>query len=196
MKRSSLLLGSLPSLMLAFTASCATPASRPASPYRAQASSERRSTEAERLTRQAAALVGTDDAAAEALLCEALALDLYHGPAHNNLGVIFLKRGQHYEAAAEFEWAKKLLPGHPDPRMNLALVLDLAGRYEDAIAGYASALEVFPGYVPALQGLARATVRSGRDDPKLPAWLATIALQGESESWKAWARAQSLARDR
>ncbi len=50
--------------------------------------------------------------------------------------------------------------------------------------------------VPALQGLARATVRSGRDDPKLPEWLATIALQGESESWKAWAGAQSLARMR
>ena len=33
---------------------------------------------------------------------------------HGNLGVLYLNRGELYEAASEFEWARRLLPGHPD----------------------------------------------------------------------------------
>jgi hypothetical protein len=51
--------------------------------------------------------------------CEALSADLFFGLAHNNLGVLYLKEDKLYEAANEFEWARKLMPGHPDPRMNL-----------------------------------------------------------------------------
>ena len=39
-----------------------------------------------------------------------------------------------YDAAAEFEWARKLMPGHPDPRLNLAITLERAGREEGATA--------------------------------------------------------------
>lgn len=52
---------------------------------------------------------------------------MFNGPAHNNLGVLFLERGQLCKAANEFEWTRKLLPGHPDPRVNLALTLERAG---------------------------------------------------------------------
>jgi Flp pilus assembly protein TadD len=47
---------------------------------------------------------------AERLLREALTADLWHGPAHNDLGVIHLRRNELYEAASEFEWARKLMP--------------------------------------------------------------------------------------
>ena len=79
---------------------------------------------AERLTKEAADLVHSDPKRAETLLRRALDEDLFFGPAHNNLGVIHLERGELYEAANEFEWARKLMPGHPDPRLNLAITLD------------------------------------------------------------------------
>lgn len=63
--------------------------------------------------------MGRDIAKAERLFRSALAADPYCGPAHNDLGVVYLKGGQLYEAAAEFDWARKLMPGHPDPRLNL-----------------------------------------------------------------------------
>ena len=41
------------------------------------------------------------EAQAEEMLREALTVDLYHGPAHNNLGVLFLRQSKLYEAAAK-----------------------------------------------------------------------------------------------
>jgi Flp pilus assembly protein TadD len=44
---------------------------------------------------------------------DALTADLYNSPACNNLGVIFLGRGELSEAAAEFEWAASSCPATP-----------------------------------------------------------------------------------
>ncbi len=71
---------------------------------------------------------------AEKLLREALVGDLYHGPAHNNLGAAYLKQRKLYEGAGEFEWTSKLMFGHPDPRMNLAFTLERAGRTDETIS--------------------------------------------------------------
>jgi tetratricopeptide (TPR) repeat protein len=131
-------------------------------PYAPQSEAQRDSLKAQRLTQEAAAVLDKDPSKAERLLREALSADLYHGPAHNDLGVVYLKQGKLYEAAGEFEWARKLLPGHPDPRVNLALVLERAGRVDEAITGYRSALEVYPEYLPAVQGLAPAQGRPRR----------------------------------
>lgn len=122
---------------------------------------DRNTTRAERLSRQAADAIDEGDLEeAEALLRESLAADLCYGPGHNNLGVVFLKQGKLYEAAQEFEWAKKLLPSAPDPRVNLALVLERAGQEEDALASWKEALEIAPHCERALAGLARlSTIR-------------------------------------
>jgi len=143
---------------------------------------------AERLTREAADLIYSDPSSAETLLREALAADIFYGPAHNDLGVIFLERGELYEAAHEMEWARKLMPGHPDPRINLALVMEEAGRTEDARAAYESALEVWPEYVPAMQGLASIAVLEAKEEPRLRGWLDRIALEGDDQAWRQWAR--------
>lgn len=124
---------------------------------------------------------------AERLLRECLVADLYHGPAHNNLGVILLDRGVLYEAANEFEWARKLMPGHPAPRVNLAMTLERAGRFDDAISAYDAALAVFDGHLPALQGKARLQIRSGRVDETTLAMLDEISLRGDDD-WREWAR--------
>jgi hypothetical protein len=67
------------------------------------------------------------------------------------------------------------------------MTLEEAGRVEDAIASYTAALEVYPGYLPAVQGVARLTVRSRIHDERLGNWLEAIAEQSSDESWRAWA---------
>ena len=86
------------------------------SPRRDAAASEpiRDPRAAERLHQKATALMASDPAEAEKLLRDAIAADIFHGPAHNNLGTLLLARGELYEAATNFEAARKLMPGHPD----------------------------------------------------------------------------------
>lgn len=163
---------------------------RSTSPYLAPGEVARSTVEAEALSRRGADLIATDLVAAEAVLREALAKDLFYGPAHNNLGVVFLKQKRLYEAASEFEWAKKLMPGHPDPRVNLAITLERAGRTTDALASYEAALQISPDYLPAIHGLASATVRSGAKDERLGSWLDRVAMNSDSNLWRQWALAQ------
>ena len=147
---------------------------------------------AERLNHQAADVIEKDPAKAEALLREALTFDLYNGPAHNNLGTLLLQRGQLYEAAGEFEWARKLLPGHPDPRLNLALTLEMAGRTDDALSTYRTALEVYPDHLPTMQAITRLQIRSNKKDAETDRFLREIAMRGENEQWRVWARGQMV----
>ena len=102
--------------------------------------------------------------------------------------MLFLEQGKLYEAAHEFEWARKLLPGHPDPRVNLALVMEEAGRTDEALAAYDAALEVYPGYLPAIMGAASLTLREGRDDERISTWLGELTLRAEDARWRDWGR--------
>ncbi|MBX3378331.1 MAG: tetratricopeptide repeat protein [Phycisphaeraceae bacterium] len=163
-------------------------------PYTPQSESARDSLKAQKLTQQAAK--ESDPEKAEQLLREALTADLYHGPAHNNLGVVLLHKGDLYSAASEFEWARKLLPGHPDPRMNLALTMEKAGRIDEALAAYASALEVYQEHIPTIQAMTRLRLKSGKPDDSTKAMLEEIALRGESPAWREWARGQLTRLDR
>ncbi len=173
----------------ALTAACQ---SGPRGPYSPVAKGARDTDKAQRLTQEAAAIIDTRPGKAESLLRDALDSDLYFGPAHNNLGVLYLQQGKLYEAAGEFEWARKLMPGHPDPRINLALVFEDAGRVGDALGAYASALEVYPNHLQATEGLARLQLRAGRTGERTPALLDDIALRGENQRWRDWAREQRL----
>src|SRR5262245_39789737 len=100
-----------------------------------------------------------------------LTADLYYGPAHNDLGVLKLRQGSLYEAANEFEWARELLPGHPDPRFNLALTLERAGHVAEAFSAFEAALEVAPEHVPTMQAYASLAVRQGRRDEEVSAMI-------------------------
>ncbi len=159
-------------------------------PYSPQTESARNSLKAQELSQKAAALMDKDPVNAEALLREALTADLYHGPAHNNLGVIYLRQNLLYQAASEFEWARKLTPGHPDPRMNLALTLERAGRVDEALTTYTSALDVYAGHMPTIEAMTRLRIKSGRTDQSTRAMLEEIALKGETPQWREWARGQ------
>ncbi len=207
----------------AINAGCSSSSSHTRSPYERDANVARDPAEAQRLTLEAADLMNTKPGEAEELLIRALIADLYHGPAHNNLGVIYLQQDKLYEAAGEFEWARRLMPGHPDPRMNLALTLERAGRVEDALAEYATALEVYPGHIPTMQALARLRLRETRGGvspldstsgsmssargssldtasigdatPSTRELLREIALRGETQRWRDWAQLQLAQHD-
>jgi len=169
---------------------CASP--RPAGPYASPSEGNRDPAEAQALTVEAAQFIESNPTRAEELLRAALTADLYHGPAHNNLGVVHLARGDLYAAAAEFEWARKLMPGQPDPRLNLALALDRAGQTDNAIAAARAALEAAPGHVPSLVTLASLQLRHGRTDEHTPGLLAQIAASSDKEQWRSWAIQQRL----
>jgi len=159
-------------------------------PYERPGEGGRNTIRAQELNAQAADLIATEPAKAEDLLRAALTADIFFGPAHNNLGVLHLKAGRLYEAAEEFEWARKLMPGHPDPRMNLALTLEQAGKTDQAIQTYKTALEVWPGHIATIQALARLEVSHGRKSVELLGWLDSVSVQGESAVWRDWARAE------
>lgn len=174
-------------MLLAHLSGCAAPSS---GPYAPRTETQRDTAGSERLAHEAAAVLDTNPAKAETLLRDALTADLYNGPAHNNLGVLYLKAGKLYEAAGEFEWARKMMPGAPDPRLNLALTLERAGRTNEALDTYRTALEVYPGHIRTIEALARLQIRSDKIDHQTPDYLREIALRGETERWKEWARVQ------
>lgn len=178
----------LPTLGAAFTICGCTIGSGPYQPSDPQ---RRDTAKAESLTRQAADLIESDPAQAERLLRQALTADLFHGPAHNNLGVIYLNAGRLYDAAGEFEWARKLMPGHPDPRLNLGLALERGGRVDEALEAYRAALSLAPEHLPTAQALARCQLRHARTSAQTMSLLAIIELRGDA-AWRAWAADQRL----
>lgn len=181
---------------MAVAVGCAAAGGGASSPYQPMTEADRNQAEALRLSREAATKLDSDPEGAEKLLRAALTADLYCGPAHNNLGALYLRWSppRLYEAANELEWACKLMPGHPDPRMNLAMTLEAAGRSTDALASYRSALEVQPGYIPAVQAMTSLQLRSDKPDDSTGENLREIALRGTTPQWREWAKGQMLAR--
>lgn len=177
--------------LLVYSAMCIGGCASTQGPYKPASVDARSPLLAERLTQQAVeAMDNGDDERGEKLLLEKLTADLYHGPAHNNLGVLYLRQGNLYEAASEFQWATKLIPGHPDPRMNLAMTLERAGQIDEAMHEYRSALELWPSHLPTMQAYARCQVKNGLPQEDLPKLVEEIALRGETEAWRDWGRWQ------
>lgn len=164
--------------------------SRSGAPYDSASAEGRNPGRADELNSLASDLILTEPEQAERLLREALSADLYHGPAHNNLGILHLHRGELYEAAHEFEWARKLLPGHPDPRLNLALTLEKAGHVDEALQTLDSALEVYPEHIPSMQARISLALRTDRTDGETLSTLRLLALRGENDTWRRWAQRQ------
>jgi Flp pilus assembly protein TadD len=139
---------------------------------------------------EALGVIDSDSVKAEQLLQSALKADPYDGPAHNDLGVLCLRQSRLYEAANEFELARKLMPGSPDPRLNLGLTFERAGLYERAFTAYDAALEASPTHIRTIEAIARLTLRTGRTSDRLTGMLEDIALRGETTSWRSWAKEQ------
>jgi Tfp pilus assembly protein PilF len=125
---------------------------------------------------------------AEEELKEALAADLFFGPAHNNLGIAYFRQKKHYLAAWEFQYAAKLMPSKAEPRNNLGMVFEAVERLEDAANWYEKALALEPGEVEIAANLARIYVRHDRKDEKTRQLLQDIVMKDSRPQWIEWAR--------
>ena len=173
-------------VLLPCTSSCTSPS---------RLVQERDTARAHELTLEALDVLDSDPATAEALLLAALKADPFHGPAHNDLGVLYYRRSELYQAANEFESARKLMPGDPGPRLNLGLTLEKAALFDRAFEAYNAALEVSPAHIRTIQAIARLTLRTGRKSDQLMGdqlmrMLEDITLRGETPLWRSWAQEQ------
>ena len=129
-------------------------------------------------------------AEAEKTLKDALAADLFYGPAHNNLGVVYYRQEKYYMAAWEFQYAAKAMPYSPEPRNNLGLVYETVGRLKEAEAWYDKALSLQPDNPELMGSLCRIRVRNGVRDEKTHRLLEELALKAVRPEWAKWARDQ------
>lgn len=162
----------------------------PSRPYRTVAEDPRRNIDLARAENaRAVDLVGQENFdAAENALKAALEADVFYGPAHNNLGMVYFRKQQYYLAAWEFQYAAKLMPNKAEPRNNLGLVMENAGRMEEAMGHYDQALALEPDNPNILGNLARARLRANRRDGRTRQLLQELVLKDDRPRWTEWAR--------
>ncbi len=127
---------------------------------------------------------------AEKVLKQALRADMFFGPAHNNLGIAYLRQKKLYLAACEFDYAAKLMPNKAEPKNNLGLVMEQAGRRAEAETHYEKAVAAEPDNPEFIGNLARCRLRLGRRTPETAALLRQLVLKDTRPEWTAWARAE------
>ena len=129
-----------------------------------------------------------DAAAAEELFRQALAADVDYAPAHNNLGKLYLKRHDLYQAAWEFEYAINLLPDRPEPLINMGLVYETAGQLQRALGYYEAAYELEPNNAACIGCLARLVVKLEEDPQRVHWLLQQVVMHEKRAAWVYWAQ--------
>jgi Tfp pilus assembly protein PilF len=170
---------------------CASkPAPPPPSPYQTLGKEPQRDTDlARQKTAQAVALIEKDQwSQAETMLKQALEDDVTFGPAHNNLGNVYLHENNLYLAAWEFQYAAKLMPYQPEPKSNLGLVFEAAGKLDDAVEAYEQAMKIEPDNPEYVGNDARARIRRGDRDVKTRELLAKLVSVDTRPDWVRWAQ--------
>lgn len=138
---------------------------------------------------KAVELIGRGDlTGAEKELKEALSQDLFFGPAHNNLGLVYFRQNKYYLAAWEFQYAAKLMPNKSEPANNLGMVYEAVGKPDDATKYYETALKLEPESAEAIGNLARLYVGENRCDTRTRELLSEIVFRDLRPDWVAWAR--------
>jgi Tfp pilus assembly protein PilF len=129
---------------------------------------------------------------AETLFQEALAAEPNHGPAHNNLGQVYLARNQLYLAAWEFELAASLMPGDVRPMINQGVVYELARRFDRAGEYYQVAYEVSPQNPDVIGCLVRLRIKEKGDPDEIRMLLHELLLYESRPEWLSWAEEKLL----
>lgn len=177
---------------LLWTSGCASTAGETAGDYRTIRVEPRRNTDAARRENDAGLShlgKGELDHAAAAFR-RALNEDVEFGPAHNNLGKVHYRNRDWYKAAWEFEYARKLMPKHAEPRNNLGLVLEESGEFDRAADQYREAVALDPGDIQYRANLVRALIRRGDRTDEVRSLLKQVIEEDTRPEWVTWARQQ------
>ncbi len=125
---------------------------------------------------------------AEEYLREALEADVNFGPAHNNLGQIYLARHQLYLAAWEFEYAANLMPELAEPLINQGLAYETAERIDRAAEIYQIAYTKFPHHPHAISSLVRARIKQDANPDEIGFLLDELIMHDGRQEWVEWAK--------
>lgn len=99
----------------------------------------------------AANLLQGNDGLARQELLRAIELDRANPDNHNNLGVIYRRKGLYMDAEVEIRAAIALAPERPEPHHNLAVILLRLNKVDEAIAELRTAIGLDSNYTPALR---------------------------------------------
>ena len=130
----------------------------------------------------------------ETLFTHALAVTSNNDVALNNLGIIFLDRGQLDEAISKLQTAVALRPENAPAHDNLAKALLKKGQVAEAMVHYRKFLELEPANVEARNTLGTALIQQGKLREAIDQWQEVLAIQpenGNAASNLAWVFATS-----
>jgi protein O-mannosyl-transferase len=125
----------------------------------------------------------------ETLFTHSLAVTGNNDVALNNLGIIFLDKGQLDDAISKLQAAIDLRPENAPAHDNLAKALLKKGQVAEAMIHYRKFLEIEPENVEARNTLGTALIQQGHVEEAIDQWQAALALQpdnGNAASNLAW----------
>jgi tetratricopeptide (TPR) repeat protein len=116
----------------------------------------------------------------ETLFTHALAVTRNNDVAENNLGIIFLQKGQLEEAISRLQAAIDLRPENGPAHDNLAKAFLQKGRLEEAMVHYRKFLEIEPQNVEARNILGTALIQQGHVKEAIQQWQEALAIEPEN----------------
>jgi len=116
----------------------------------------------------------------ETLFTHALAVTSNNDVALNNLGIIFLDKGQLDDAISKLQAAVDLRPENAPAHDNLAKALLKKGQVAEAMVHYRKFLELEPANVEARNTLGTALIQQGRVREAIDQWQEALAIQPEN----------------
>jgi protein O-mannosyl-transferase len=116
----------------------------------------------------------------ETLFTHALAVTSNNDVALNNLGIIFLDKGQLDEAISKLEAAIDLRPENAPAHDNLAKALLRKGQVSEAMVHYRKFLELEPANVEARNTLGTALIQQGQIREAIDQWQEALTMQPEN----------------
>jgi tetratricopeptide (TPR) repeat protein len=125
----------------------------------------------------------------ETLWTHTLAVTADNDVADNNLGIIFLGRGQVDEAISRFQAAVDLRPENAPAHDNLAKAFLQKGQVADALLHYRKLLEIQPDNAEVHNILGTVLIQQGRVREAIEQWQETLVMQpenGNAKSNLAW----------
>jgi tetratricopeptide (TPR) repeat protein len=116
----------------------------------------------------------------ETLFTHALDVTSNNDVALNNLGIIFLEKGQLDDAIAKLQAAIDLRPENGPAHDNLAKALLKKGQTAEAMVHYRKLLEIEPENVEARNTLGTALIQQGHVREAIDQWQDALAIQPEN----------------